>query len=98
MSTLTVQWGYSFPPFLLPVFGKKERKKNSSIGFPRCDYFAKVLGWNDIPLLLDFILIIFSHDKSADLDHGGCVMAKRKSIFRVNSFSRRVFDCPQDFE
>ena len=37
------------------VFGKKEGKKNSSIGFPWHDCFAKVLGRvlgrNDIPLL-----------------------------------------------
>ena len=77
------------------AFGKKEGKKNSFIGFPWRDCFAKVLGRNAIPLLLDCILLISSCDKSADLD--GRVMANRKTVFRVNSFSVRTFDSPQDF-
>ena len=77
------------------VFGKKEGKKNSSIGFPRRDCFAKVLGRNNLPLFLDLVLATSSCDKSADLD--GRVIANRR-LFRVNSFSRRVSDCPQDFK
>ena len=50
------------------TFGKKEGKKNSSIGFSWRDCFAKVLGRNDIPLVLDCILVTSSCDKSADLD------------------------------
>ena len=78
------------------VFGKKEGKKNSFIGFPWRDCFARVLGRNDIPLPLVRILVTSSCDKSADLD--GLVMANRKTVFRVNSFSGRVSDCPQDLK
>ena len=75
------------------VLGKKG-KKNSFVGFLWHDCFAKVLRRNDIPLLLDCILFTSSCDKSADLD--GRVMASRKTIFRVNSFSGRVSDHLQD--
>ena len=42
------------------------------------------------------ILIISSYDKSAEVD--GHVMANRKTVFKVNSFSGRASDRPQNFK
>ena len=76
------------------VFGRNDGKKNSSIGFPWRDCFAKVVGKNATPLLLGLILFMFSCDRSADLD--GRVIANRRTVFRVSILSGRFSDCPHD--
>ena len=76
------------------VFGKKDGKKNSSIGLPWRDCFARVVGKNATPSLLGLILAIFSCDRSAVLD--GRVIASRRTVFRVSVLSGRSSDLPQD--
>ena len=76
------------------VFGRKIGKKNSSIGFPWRDCFARVVGKNATPSLLGLILVMFSCDRSATLD--GRVIANRRAVFRVSILSGRFSDCPQD--
>ena len=76
------------------MFDRKDGKKNSFIGFPWCDCFAKVAGKKATPLLLGFVLFIFSWDRSADLD--GRVIANRKTVFSDSVLSGRFSNCPHD--